>query len=148
MSVSKKQIFNLGSILTSIYILLMVLSPLEIRFIAFANVQSTYIPPKEVKTKKKKKKKANTEEIQGTLLLVHLSYTASCFSWTSDKVKSKLNFLVRKDVVLLITLSTVERWNCADTLLTTSVQIYLPSKTISTLTGYCNLLLLSTIACD
>lgn len=121
----------------------MVLSPLEIRFIAFANVQSTYIPPKEVKTKKKGK-----QEIQGTLLLVHLSYTASCFSWTFDKVKSKLNFLVRKDVVLLITLSIVERWDCADTLLTTSVQIYLPSKTISTLTGYRNLLLLSTIACD
>ena len=34
----------------------MVLFPLEIRFIAFANMQSTYIPPKEVKTKKKKKR--------------------------------------------------------------------------------------------
>lgn len=86
----------------------MVLFPLEIRFIAFANMQSTYIPPKEVKTKKKKKK-ANTEEIQGSLLLVHLSCTASCFSWTFDKVKSKLNFLVRKDVVLLITWSIIER---------------------------------------
>lgn len=95
---------------------------------------------------RQKNKKANTEEIQDTLLLVHLSCTASCFSWTFDKIKSKLNFLVRKDMVLLITLSIVERWNCSDTLLTTSVQVYLPSNAISTLTGYHSLLLLSTIA--
>ena len=49
-------------------------------------------------------------------------------------------------MVLLITLSIVERQNCSDTLLTTSVQVYLPSNTISTLTGYHNLPLLSTIA--
>lgn len=126
---------------------------LGIRFTAFVNMQSTYIPPKEVKPKKKKRNKRwrniRYPSLSASLLCCH--FVSAGLLIIARVVNSKLNFLVRKDMVLLITLNTVGRWNHSDILLSTSVQTHhhLPSQTVSTLPRYHDLfLLLSTLVWD